>query len=90
MPPVARPLSPHLQVYRWQIQMVTSILHNATVLVAFLIAACWHAKLGLQVVIEDYVHAPLLAGAAHLANIFACALLAIAGVFAVLRIALGA
>ena len=63
---------------------------NATVLVAFLIAACWHAKLGLQVVIEDYVHAPLLAGIAHLANIFACALLAVAGVLAVLRIALGA
>ena len=63
---------------------------NATVLVAFLIAACGHAKLGLQVVIEDYVHAPLLAGIAHLANIFACALLAVAGVLAVLRIALGA
>ena len=63
---------------------------NATVLIAFLIAACWHAKLGLQVVIEDYVHAPLLAGIAHLANIFACALLAVAGVLAVLRIALGA
>lgn len=26
----ARPLSPHIQVYRWQIQMVTSILHRAT------------------------------------------------------------
>ena len=63
---------------------------NATVLVAFLIAACWHAKLGLQAVIEDYVHATLLAGIAHLANIFACALLAVAGVLAVLRIALGA
>lgn len=25
-----RPLSPHLQVYRWQVQMVTSILHRAT------------------------------------------------------------
>ena len=25
-----RPLSPHMQVYRWQIQMVTSILHRAT------------------------------------------------------------
>jgi len=25
-----RPLSPHLQVYRWQIQMVTSILHRVT------------------------------------------------------------
>ncbi|GAB3385242.1 succinate dehydrogenase, cytochrome b556 subunit [Lysobacter fragariae] len=38
-----RPLSPHLQVYRWQVQMVTSIIHRATgvVLVAgsFLIVA---------------------------------------------------
>lgn len=25
-----RPLSPHMQVYRWQIQMATSILHRAT------------------------------------------------------------
>jgi len=25
-----RPLSPHLQVYRWQVQMVTSILNRAT------------------------------------------------------------
>jgi succinate dehydrogenase / fumarate reductase membrane anchor subunit len=63
---------------------------NATVLVAFLIAACWHAKLGLQVVIEDYVHTPLVAGIAHLANIFVCALAAIAGVLAVVRVALGA
>ena len=28
--PRERPLSPHLQVYSWQIQMVTSILHRAT------------------------------------------------------------
>lgn len=63
---------------------------NASVLVAFLIAAFWHAKMGLQVVIEDYVHTPLLAGVAHLANIFVCALAAIAGVLAIVRIALGA
>jgi succinate dehydrogenase / fumarate reductase cytochrome b subunit len=25
-----RPLSPHMQVYRWQVQMVSSILHRAT------------------------------------------------------------
>ncbi|GAB2516779.1 succinate dehydrogenase, cytochrome b556 subunit [Lysobacter humi (ex Lee et al. 2017)] len=25
-----RPLSPHLQVYRWQVQMVASIIHRAT------------------------------------------------------------
>lgn len=63
---------------------------NAIVLIAFLVAACWHARLGLQVIIEDYVHTPLTATAAHLANIFVCALAALAGVLAVLRIALGA
>ena len=26
----ARPLSPHLQVWRWHITMLTSILHRAT------------------------------------------------------------
>jgi succinate dehydrogenase / fumarate reductase cytochrome b subunit len=30
MPATARPLSPHLMIYRWQIQMVTSILHRGT------------------------------------------------------------
>lgn len=25
-----RPLSPHLQIYKWQVQMVSSILHRAT------------------------------------------------------------
>jgi succinate dehydrogenase cytochrome b subunit len=30
MPAAARPLSPHLSVYRWQIQMMTSIVHRAT------------------------------------------------------------
>ena len=25
-----RPISPHIQVYRWQVQMVTSILHRAS------------------------------------------------------------
>jgi succinate dehydrogenase / fumarate reductase, membrane anchor subunit len=29
---------------------------NATLLLAFVIAMFWHARLGLQVVIEDYVH----------------------------------
>ena len=30
MPIRERPLSPHLQVYRWQITMVMSVLHRAT------------------------------------------------------------
>ena len=38
-----RPLSPHLQVYRWQVQVVTSILHRATgiVLAVGLIGLVW-------------------------------------------------
>jgi len=41
--PRARPLSPHLQVYRWQVQMVTSILHRATgiALVVGALAMVW-------------------------------------------------
>ena len=30
MADMQRPLSPHIQVYRWQVQMVSSILHRAT------------------------------------------------------------
>ena len=38
-----RPLSPHLQVYRWQVQMVTSILHRATgiVLAVGMVGLVW-------------------------------------------------
>lgn len=68
---------------------IVSSPFNATLLAAFVIASAWHAKLGLQVIIEDYLHTPLLAGAAHLANIFICALAAIGGVLAIVRIALG-
>lgn len=30
MPPVARPLSPHMQIYRWPLAMALSIVHRAT------------------------------------------------------------
>ena len=63
---------------------------NAVLLSAFLIASFWHAKLGLQVVIEDYVHTPFLTVASQLAVVFVCVLAALASVLAVIRIALGA
>lgn len=62
---------------------------HATLLTAFLISAFWHSKLGLQVIIEDYVHTPWLAVAAQLLNIFVNVLAALASVLAVVRIALG-
>lgn len=62
---------------------------NAVLLVAFLVATFWHAQLGMQVVIEDYVHTPWLAVTSQLLVIFVCVLAAIASVLAVIRIALG-
>lgn len=63
---------------------------NATLLVAFLIANFWHAKLGLDVIVEDYVHTPWRLVAMKLLVVFACALAGLASVLAVVRITLGA
>lgn len=46
--PREKPLSPHLQVWRWHITMATSILHRATgcaLYVGALIAAAWAVSL---------------------------------------------
>ena len=60
---------------------------TATLMLAFVVSAFWHARLGVQVVIEDYVHTPALEFAAQIAVNFACALGAIASIVAIGRIA---
>lgn len=62
---------------------------NAMLLIAFLVAMFWHAQLGVQVVIEDYVHSHGLAFFSQLVVRFICILGALASVFAVVLIALG-
>lgn len=61
---------------------------NAVLLLAFIVAVFWHAQLGLQVVIEDYVHSGLQVVLQILVK-FLCFLGAAASALAVIRIALG-
>jgi succinate dehydrogenase / fumarate reductase membrane anchor subunit len=62
---------------------------SATLAVLFVAVSFYHAALGLQVVIEDYVHAEMTKIALLLAVKFLCALLGTAGVISVLKIAFG-
>lgn len=59
---------------------------NATLMLAFVLAITWHARLGLQVVIEDYIHTPWLEIALQLLVKSAYALAALASVVAIGRI----
>lgn len=77
------PLTDHAAVTIW---IATG--WNPVWLVLLLAALCWHSRLGVQVVIEDYVHAPAVKLAALLLNSAAHAVLAAAGIYALLRIAL--
>lgn len=87
----------------WFVWTVLSLLHldyagaralvaqpcNAVLLLAFVVTVFWHAQLGLQVVIEDYVHARGSQLALQLTVKFLCFLGAAASVLAILKIALG-
>lgn len=57
-------------------------------LAAFVIAAFWHAQLGLQVVIEDYMHTRWLEITAQVAVKFFCFIGALACIMAIVRVAL--
>jgi succinate dehydrogenase / fumarate reductase membrane anchor subunit len=61
---------------------------NALLLIAFVLSMFWHAVLGLQVVVEDYVHTRWKEVVLMVAIKFLAVLGALASVLAVLRIAL--
>ncbi|MEQ8709785.1 MAG: succinate dehydrogenase, hydrophobic membrane anchor protein [Rhodospirillales bacterium] len=62
---------------------------NSLMMVLLIIAVFHHAQLGLQVVIEDYVHNEMTKLAGLLAVKGTCLLLAVYAVISVIRIALG-
>lgn len=60
---------------------------NVVLMIVFVCTAFWHAQLGLQVVIEDYVHTRWKEVVLTVGIRFVSVLLAVAGSLAVLRVA---
>jgi succinate dehydrogenase / fumarate reductase membrane anchor subunit len=61
----------------------------AIILLLFIIASAWHMKIGMQVVIEDYVHNEKLKLAAVMANNFFAVAVALASIYAILKLSSG-
>ncbi len=61
----------------------------AIILLLFIIACTWHMKIGMQVVIEDYVHNEKLKLASIMANNFFCFAVALASIYAIFKLSSG-
>ena len=78
------PSMDHVTVITWMAQSWTALL-----LIVLVLVATYHSQLGVRVVVEDYVHATGTKTLTLVIVTFAHALLAVAGVFAILKVAFG-
>jgi succinate dehydrogenase / fumarate reductase membrane anchor subunit len=71
-------------------EVLTSLRNPLVTLLAALALAVhlWHMKLGMQVIIEDYVHGKHARLTALLLNLFFCVILAALGLYAILAMSL--
>lgn len=68
---------------------IVGSLPIAIILLLFIVASCWHMKIGMQVVIEDYVHSEKVKLASVMANNFFCIAVALASIYAILKLSSG-
>jgi succinate dehydrogenase / fumarate reductase, membrane anchor subunit len=69
-------------------QIVSSI-PIAIILVLFIIASTWHMRIGMQIVVEDYVHNEKLKLVCVMANHFFCIAVALASIYAIFKLSSG-
>jgi succinate dehydrogenase membrane anchor subunit len=70
-------------------KLILGSLPAAIILILFIIASTWHMKIGMQVVIEDYVHSEKLKLVAIMANNFFSFAVALASIYAILKLSSG-
>ena len=70
-------------------KQILGSLPIAIILLLFVIGSCWHMKIGMQVVIEDYVHGEKLKLGAVMANNFFSVAVALASIYAILKLSSG-
>ena len=61
----------------------------AVLMLAFLGVSVWHMKIGMQVVLEDYVHEERLKLVSIIANNFFSAAVALSAIYAILKLSFG-
>ena len=61
----------------------------AIILLLFIVASTWHMRIGMQIVIEDYVHNEKIKLASVMANNFFCIAVALASIYAILKLSSG-
>jgi len=61
----------------------------AIIMLLFIVASVWHMKIGMQVVIEDYVQSETLKLAAVMANNFFSVAVALASIYAIFKLSSG-
>ena len=66
-----------------------SSLPIAIIMLLFIVASAWHMKIGMQVVIEDYIHNEKLKIASVMANNFFCVAVALASAYAIFKLSFG-